>query len=304
MAKSHYINKKEIKHLARTSDLVGLALVLHCWGMVIAMMAIFIIWPNPLTFIAAALIIGGRQLGMAILMHDAAHGVLFKTKSLNRFFGRFFLGYPIGADMDAYREYHLKHHLYAQRENDPDLGLSAPFPIKRASFVRKILRDLSGMTALKLRFGQLLMTYRQKATAEPADRVFEIKTLAWPYLTNLILFAGFYLAGYWWLYFALWLLPLFTVFQLFLRIRNIAEHALTTNDDNPLTHARTTLANPLERLFVAPYWVNYHIEHHVYMYVPCWRLKQLHMAMLNNGYEKDMEIKPSYRAVLNVAIIN
>ena len=41
-----------------------------------------------------------------------------------------------------------------------------------------------------------------------------------------VLFAGLTIAGYWWLYPLLWLLPLLTFFQLFLRLRNIAEHAM------------------------------------------------------------------------------
>ncbi len=44
-------------------------------------------------------------------------------------------------------------------------------------------------------------------------------------ISNLIIFFTFWLMGQWWYYLAFWLLPLFTFFQLFLRIRNIAEHA-------------------------------------------------------------------------------
>ena len=44
--------------------------------------------------------------------------------------------------------------------------------------------------------------------------------------------------------FLIWLIALATSFQLFLRIRNIAEHACTaTGSDDPFTHARTTYAN-------------------------------------------------------------
>src|SRR3546814_7780755 len=51
-------------------------------------MAVFAVWPNPLTFIAAVMVIGGRQLGLAILMHDAAHGLLFRTRRWNEFAGQ------------------------------------------------------------------------------------------------------------------------------------------------------------------------------------------------------------------------
>ena len=57
----------------------------------------------------------------------------------------------VGASLVAYRPYHLAHHKYAQQAEDPDLVLSAPFPVTRASLRRKILRDLTGQTFFKQR---------------------------------------------------------------------------------------------------------------------------------------------------------
>ncbi len=102
-------------------------------------------------------------------------------------------------------------------------------------------------------------------------------------IVNAVLWAALAVAGYWWLYPALWLLPLATWYQLVSRIRNIAEHAVVPDNDDPLRNTRTTYANPLIRLLVAPYWVNYHLEHHLFMFVPCWRLPQAHRALLAAG---------------------
>ena len=99
----------------------------------------------------------------------------------------------------------------------------------------------------------------------------------------------------------LWLLPLATWYQLVSRIRNIAEHAVVPDNDDPLRNTRTTYANPLIRLLVAPYWVNYHLEHHLFMFVPCWRLPQAHRALLAGGRREAMEVQPGYRAVLRAA---
>ena len=87
-----------------------------------------------------------------------------------------------------------------------------------------------------------------------------------------------------------------------LRIRNIAEHALTERSDNPLRHARTTKTNWITRTVLSPYWVNYHVEHHAYMYVPCYNLPKLHQIFRDNGYLEKMEYKKSYRDVLKSAI--
>jgi fatty acid desaturase len=302
MAQNTYIPKPEIKRLSKRSDLMGFWLTFHAWAVIVASIAMFIIWPNPLTFIAAVLIIGGRQLGLAILMHDGAHGLLFKNQKINALVGQYFLAHPVGANMPSYRKYHLVHHLNTQQDNDPDLQLSAPFPISRKSLTRKIFRDVTGLTGFKLRIGQIYMTFKHRKTpAVNGDQAFSFKNIIGPYLINIVLFLICFISGYWWVYFAFWLLPLFTVFQLFLRIRNIAEHAMTSRDNNPLQHARTTQANLLARIFVAPYWVNYHVEHHAYMYVPCWQLKALHKAMIREGHGPDMEIRNSYRDVLRLA---
>jgi len=116
-----------------------------------------------------------------------------------------------------------------------------------------------------------------------------------------VLLVGLAAAGYWWLYPVLWLVPLATWYQLVSRVRNIAEHAVVPDNDDPLRNTRTTLANFLERLFVAPYWVNYHLEHHLFMFVPCWRLPAAHRALLAAGLGDRMEIQPGYAAMLRLA---
>lgn len=63
-------------------------------------------------------------------------------------------------------------------------------------------------------------------------------------------------------------------------------------------HARTTLANPLERLFIAPFWVHYHCEHHCFMYVPCYNLERTHKLLVLKGYRDRMRITKGYVEVL------
>ena len=275
------------------SDAWGWWLTLHCWGVIALAMAAAVLIPHPLTFVAAFVVIGSRQLGLSILMHEAAHRTLFKSPHLNEWVGHWLLSVPWGGDLHAYRAYHLKHHANTQTDDDPDLHLSAKFPVTRASLARKFARDLSGLTGLKLRFYQI-------AALAKADNPLQKSTLAF-LAVNGAAFAGFAVAGLWWVYLGLWLLPLLTWYQLVLRIRNIAEHAMTTRDGNVLTTARTTRANGLARILVAPYWVNYHVEHHAYMYVPCYRLRKAHAALREGGHE--MEFKPSYREVLKGALI-
>jgi len=279
--------------LSRRSSWRGLVLVAGAWGLIFAAGALFMLWPNPLTYVLAVTLIGARQLGLAILMHDAAHGALHSNLKINNWVGEWLCAAPVGARLASYRDYHLKHHRFTEQPEDPDLALSAPFPITRKSLWRKIVRDLTGQTFLKQRRAQLFGGRKAGEVVNASTGHF--------LLTNAILFAGLTLAGYWWAYPALWIVPMATWLPLVTRLRNIAEHACVGAQEHPLTHARTTLANPIERLFIAPYWVHYHAEHHAFMHVPCYRLTRLHHALMDKGYWSKIKFAPSYAAVLREA---
>ncbi|HYM04282.1 MAG TPA: fatty acid desaturase family protein [Stellaceae bacterium] len=298
---SDLLEPEEIRAFGARSDLIGALLVLHAWGLVFAAMALFALWPNPLTFVVAVMVIGGRQLGLAILMHDAAHGLLFTRKAVNDAVAQWFCAWPVATDLALYRPYHLKHHRFTQQAEDPDLVLSAPFPITRASLRRKIIRDLTGQTGYQRRKAQFADAWgpRELTLRQHLARLRE--RLGGAALANLALCAGLATLGYWWLYPALWLLPMMTWYQLVSRIRNIAEHAVVPDNDDPLRNTRTTLAGPLVRLLLAPYRVNYHLEHHLLPGTPCWRLPQVHRRLLAKGYGARMELRRGYREVLAMA---
>lgn len=283
----------EWARLSARSSWRGLLLVASAWSLIIAAGAMFVFWPNPLTYILAVMLIGARQLGLAILMHDAAHGCLHPNSAVNNWVGEWLCAAPVGGRLESYRAYHLKHHRYTEQPEDPDLALSAPFPITRASLLRKIVRDLTGQTFLKQRAKQLFGGRKPGEVVNAGNTHF--------LLVNAILLGGFAAIGYWWVYFALWIAPMATWFPLVTRLRNIAEHACVDTREDPFTHARTTLANVFERLLVAPYWVHYHGEHHVFMHVPCYQLERLHNLLMDKGYWARMRIARSYFSVLREA---
>ena len=301
-----FLTPEEIRPLARRSDLWGALLLLHCWGVIAAALALFAVWPNPLTFLLAVVLIGSRQLGLAILMHEAAHSALFRNRALNEWAGEWLCGRPILADMLEYRRYHLKHHRFTQTEEDPDLTLSRPFPCTRASLLRKLWRDISGQTGVRQRAQQIMFAFKmagesEGATSQDLAQAFSGPVLGRALVANAVLFAAMWAAGAWWWWFAFWLLPLLTWFQLVLRVRNIAEHGAVEFSDDPLRNVRTTKAGWLLRLLLAPYWVNYHLEHHLVMHVPCRNLPRLHALMLEKGHGPRMQIGRSYWEVLRLA---
>jgi len=288
--------------VSRRSGWIGPALVLHCWAVIIGAMALAV-W-QPLFTPLAIMIIGARQLGLAVLEHEAAHGGLHPNKRLNDMLASLFCSPSFGGNLPRYRSYHMSHHKYAQQEEDPDLILSAPFPITHTSLRRKIIRDLTGQTFLKQRTNQfsnaLGLGLKNKKGSE--NRAQNARESALPFLVfNLLFFTGWALAGHWWAYFVLWFLPMATWFPMITRLRNIAEHAVVPDDNDPMRHARTTHASLFARATIAPYWVNYHCEHHMFMHLPCYRLAGAHKLLKSKGITDRMEVQPDYLTVLKQA---
>ena len=295
-------SREEWEHVSRRSNLLGTGSVVHAW-VVIALTISLAIW-QPVLIIIAIPIIGARQLGLAILMHEAAHGGLHSNPRVNHFLGQWICAAPVGAHLRNYRDYHLTHHKYAQQDEDPDLILSKPFPVTRLSLRRKIIRDLTGQTFFKQRLNQfsnaLGLGIRNKKGAE--NRSQSAREAVVPFvLINLAMLVVLTLAGHWWAYFVLWLLPLATWNQLVTRLRNIAEHAVVPDHADPMRHARTTVASWWERALIAPYWVNYHCEHHMFMHLPCYRLPEAHALLEKKGITPQMEVKHGYWGVLKDA---
>jgi fatty acid desaturase len=279
----------------------GLWLIAHAWLVIVGAVALVAWWPNPLTFLLAVMLIGSRQLGLAVLMHDGAHGCFSANQKLNMWLSQWLCAYPVFAETRSYRRYHLQHHARTQQHDDPDLVLSAPFPITKASYKRKFLRDIAGRTGYQQRKAQFLSALGDPGwpLAERARRFW--KKLGPQLLVNAGLFALCVAAGVWWAYPLLWLLPLLTWFMVITRIRNIAEHAVVGDSDDPLRNTRTTLAGWLERALVAPYYVNYHLEHHLFYYVPCYNLPKLHRILRDGPQGARMEFAAGYGEVLRKA---
>ncbi|MGC6471477.1 MAG: fatty acid desaturase family protein [Parvibaculales bacterium] len=277
---------------------MGGLLIVHCWAVIFGAMALFHVIPNPLTFVLAVLLIGARQLGLGVLMHDAAHNALFKTRVFNDWVSDVFCAWPILANTCEYRHYHLKHHAFTQQDQDPDTVLSEQFPVSPASFRRKIFRDLTGQTAYRQRLMQLKMGFGS-AEDPPKRRLLQaINTLGPYFCVNAALFLVCAALFHWSYYPLFWVLPLMTSYMAVLRLRNIAEHAFVPDKDDPLRNTRTTRVNLLERVFIAPYWVNYHIEHHLLMYVPCYRLPAIHHHLMGHGFGPKMELVNGFLEII------
>ena len=296
-----FLSEDELIAVRQRSTWKGVALIAHAWALIIGSIALVAWWPNPITYLLAVAIIGSRQLGLAILMHDGAHGCLSADEKTNLALSQWLCAYPLFAETRSYRRYHLQHHARTQQEDDPDLVLSAPFPITKLSYRRKFIRDITGQTGYQQRKAQLLNALGQNDWPWRQRAAHFWEKLGPQCLVNAAMFALLAGAGVWWAYPLLWLVPLLTWMMVITRVRNIAEHAVVPDSDDPLRNTRTTRANFLERMLVAPYFVNYHLEHHLLFYVPCYNLPRLHAILMQGPHAARMEVQPGYLSVLRLA---
>ncbi|KXZ62981.1 fatty acid desaturase family protein [Acinetobacter venetianus] len=313
---SDLFTRDEITELTTKSDLHGGWAVFSTWAVIggtFATVAGFWEylpnWGKLLLCVAALIILAGRQLALAIIMHDASHQSLFKTKWLNDTLTDWLCARPIWNDLHKYRAHHLRHHSKTSTVDDPDLSLVTGFPTTKKSLMRKFMRDLSGVTGFKFAVGRVLMDVEKmewtvsndrRWISQEGRRWFDypktfLKNSGGAIVTNAALFSALWASGHPKLY-ALWVLAYLTPFPLFLRVRSMAEHAGMETSHSALTNTRTTKTGYIARALVAPIHVNFHKEHHLMATVPYFKLPKMHQMLRDKGH---VDEAPTYWQVLN-----
>jgi len=258
-------------------------------------------WPNPLVLAACIVLIATRQHALFVIAHDAAHYLLYENRRLNDAVGRACATVQ-GLSMCTYRVIHRLHHNNLYGELDPDTALHGGYPRGRAYLVKKLLKDLSGLTAWKTYAyflgGAPALNTTTKVALRPLDDTSDKlrsearsdRNLVIAFHVALLLVMAW--SGYLVQYLVLWVLPLVTVVQAILRLRAIAEHGATTDFSSPLTAARTNVAPRWLEWLIFPHHVNYHIEHHLYASVPHYHLPALHRELAAQGALRNAEVVP------------
>jgi fatty acid desaturase len=285
MKHTDIMTHEEIRYFSKKSDLQALWLIAFNWGMIVAIFAMVAVWTNPVTIILAIILMGGRQLGLGVIMHEAGHGSLFNKWSHNRIAGQWLAAAFVYNNAKGYRIAHGKHHRSGGTHDDPDLRNYQDYAVTRTSFLRKITRDLTGMTGFKIFY------YSAKK--------FGPKNILGWIISNTLMWAILFATGNGILY-LIWPVAWLSSYMLYMRIRNAAEHGAVPDqfDPDPTLHTRTTYARWFERLTVAPNSVNYHIEHHILASVPCYRLKEFHAFLLAKGVFEKADICHGYGEVI------
>jgi fatty acid desaturase len=315
------LTAQEMQSLQQKSNWQGLRMLLVNWALIVGSFVLVILWPGALSVACALVVLGGRHLGLGILMHECAHRSLTQSRGLNEWIGQWLCAAPAFADLGVYRAYHMVHHVKTGTPDDPDLPNYAGYPVSRASLARKFLRDLTCLTGLKaaatlaflyahrepgkLRFGY---AYKKKGAADAvASESLRLIYFLWN-TRRILLVHGLALAGLWSmghpLAYLLWPLSWLSTYMLFARIRNAAEHGgLPGTMTTDIWHnTRTVYARWWERLTVAPNYVNFHVEHHLLPTVPSYQLRRMHQLLKDKEALQQQQLLYGYGAVLSALV--
>ncbi|RAS34590.1 fatty acid desaturase [Paraburkholderia bryophila] len=251
------------------------------WALIAVCLALAARWPHPLTYVAVAVVIARTQLALAVMMHESAHGTLLPNRRLNDALGQAWAAGPLFLSLASYRAGHIKHHLAPMQADDPVAAVFgiADYPVSRMRLVARLLADGCGVSYFVGAWRVVRGDFREILPKASKSRVY----LAWELVsilaTNGLLFAVLALCGHAWLYAGLWLLPAITLLPLMGRIRAILEHAgLPAGDDQSL-NARTIVAPSWQTFLFGPHGIHYHIEHHLYVRMPFYRLGKVHAQL-------------------------
>lgn len=283
------LSKDEIRDLSRIDSVKFTAAALLEYSLIAAAVVISQTWWNPVVYVLAVIVIGSRINALGGLMHDAAHYRAYASRSLNDFVGEL-LALPTSASMAGYRNTHFAHHRELNSANDPDwqrnVGLKEfEFPAPRTSVLMYFMQYLTG-----LKIGAAVGGFhKNKETRDIPAAVARAR---------LVFFLGLIAAsialGFWKMLLLYWIVPLLTVFLAIRYLRNVAEH-YAVEHEHVLNESRTVIAPVWELWLIAPWGLNYHLEHHLFPSVPCFRLGELHrLLMTREPYPQIAHITHGY----------
>ena len=289
------LDSKAFKTLFKTKPYLHAFSILFDW-LIISVTICLSIWAaSPWLYVLAVIIIGARMHGLAILMHDATHFRFLKNRKWNDLISNHFTMYPIFTSIETYRQNHLEHHKHLNTDEDPDwvakLGNRAfTFPKTKTEFL------LTVASYLLLYQGVMdAIWFLKRFGGKGKEQASESK-LKWDKLIfYVVMFGAITFFGIWKYYLLYWIVPYFSTFFMFQYIRSVAEHFGELAYEDDLSSSRTVKPTIVERFFIAPHNVGYHLEHHLYPGVPFYHLPKLHeMLMSQDVYKAKAHVTEGY----------
>jgi fatty acid desaturase len=282
-------------------DNLGNALLIgRQWLMILGAAWLAVASGHWAVYAAAMIFIGTRMVVLGVLIHEAAHNHVFSKPLVNDVLSELFIGFPAGISIHLYRATHFWHHRALNTMEDPDYAFqrSDPdqhFPKSRAAFLWLTMKSALFVNFPQMaRFaGKWWMPARFLFTPlarSPFPLWARILYVVWAGTVLGTLIATGYLLDA----IILYLIPSLFWTNCVSRLRAAAEHgALPLKTE--LTSTRTVVPTLIDKWFVAPVGVCYHLEHHLFPYVPGRNLHKLHEVLMRDpAYRREAHVTYSY----------
>lgn len=284
-----------IKAYHRPSAARSLGALAHLWMAVAAgflLAGLLVRWPLGWALAAGlplSLFMATRINAMNVMVHEGSHYALAPSRRLNAWLTNLGFGYWILFDADSYRAVHMKHHRFLNQADDPDRPLYE-LPGGRAQLLRGLLAD-----ALWVSVARRALVYARPAGAASG------RNLRVPWKRRLLhlggkgacngLLLGSQLAvhGVWTgvlVYVLFWVVPLFSIYPMIIRLRVVAEHYAPELHDpaaGSIFVARSTASGLLEHYLLGAQ-MEMHFEHHLFPGMPYAQAKRMHGELVRRGF--------------------
>ncbi len=276
--------RADLRGIANARNVVSIATM---WAAAIALTAVAIRL-GPVGYAVAFVLMVPVLVRFAILMHEAAHRLLFSDRRANDWVGKWLIAYPAFVPIGAYRNAHFAHHKEEFGPNEPDIAFYSGYPDKWSALRRRLIRDAVGISGWK-NLRPLLRSAIKGSGRSISLPIVAVQLAMWA--------LSWALTGRWFIYPLLWLAPWLTGWRVVNRLRALGEHGgLGASKDRRLaTH--NVRQSWLARFWMVPYNTGWHLAHHVDMGIPWRNLPRFHAELERAGYIVDTMTYPSYVAV-------
>jgi len=295
--------------LAVPDDLGNAFLIARQWIMIGGAAWLAVASGHWAVYAAAMIFIGTRMVVLGVLIHEAAHNHVFSKPWVNDLMSELFIGFPAGISIHLYRATHFWHHRALNTLDDPDYAFQRAdpdqhFPMSPAGFAWLTLKsalflNFPAMGRFAARWwmpGPKLFTPLKKTAFPLWARILYV---VWATAVIGTLIATHLLTEA----IVLFVLPSLFWTNCVSRLRMAAEHgALPLSRE--LDSTRTVVPTLLDRLLVAPVGVCYHLEHHLFPFVPGRNLHRLHAALMQDSdYASGAHVTYSYRRLIKELVV-
>jgi fatty acid desaturase len=267
------------------------------WASIGAAITLCLTFWNPILYVLAVMFIGARQHALMVLGHDASHYRTLRTRWQNDLFANIFMMWPTFASVEGFRKFHGTHHQYTNLPDDGnrhiwythdaagDLAPDWRYPKTLWGLVGVLLRRAAFYTGLFWIVRGLV-----GSTLIPSP--------GWMRAARLAFYASLAVAltyfGGWYAFLLFWIVPFCTWHIASQYMRLICEHSAVESEEEEYAITRTTIPTLLERIFILPCNIGYHLEHHWYPSVPFYRLPELHRELMQRqGFRQHAVVRHS-----------